>query len=112
MWTIIVSAVVGGIIATSISGTRKLYKIRRLKGENKMLHERNEACAKELMEKYIEITRERDKTRDLRRDLALWQCLANEIVKHPAPPNSPHFKTVPETGVHLLQFYKSKLDSK
>lgn len=110
MWTILISAVCGGLIGAAISGTRKLHKIRRLKGQNKMLVERNEACAKELMEKYAEITRERDKTRDLRRDLALWECMANEIIKHPTPPGEPVMKNVPETGVQLLKYYKLELN--
>jgi hypothetical protein len=109
MFGIIIPAFAGALVGFSFSGLTKKRKIIRLKAENKMLNERNDACSNENVLLLSKIAAERDKTREMRRDLLMWERLADEIVKH----KTPEFKfvpkiRVPEMGIQLLNYYKEK----
>jgi len=102
MFETIIWITAGAFIGYALSGTRKLVRIRKLKNELLIKSEQCDAGGATIAKLHVDLSKERDKTRDFRRDLVLWEQLANKIVNHQFFPQK-RFKTVPETGLELLK---------
>lgn len=109
MFEIMISAVGGVMIGTSIALALMKWKMIRLKSENIMLIERNIACSDENVVLISKLMAARDKNNKTQRDLLMWELLANEIAHHPTPNELPVLKTAPEKGIQLLNYYKNQL---
>lgn len=100
----------GVFIGYALSGTRKLARIRKMKKQMATASQQIEAGAQTIAKLHVDLAKERDKSRDLRRDLILWEQLAGEIGKRFMVVDKT-FSTVPETGIELLKNYEAQINA-
>ena len=105
MGTIILPAFAGLLLGIASSGARKLARIRRLKNELEIAKEQRAAANFDRLQQLEQFEDEREKHRDTRRNLILWETFAEKVAAHPMPFVCVK-STIPEKAGELLKFYE------
>lgn len=111
MFNYIIGAVCGGIIVGSISGVRKLARIRRLKKELKYIKDRNDVCSKENEILISKISDVRDENKALQQTMQMWEPLSFRIATE-YPDERDQSMHIPQMGIELINYLRNRLEKR